>query len=161
MNITDKDYKKWLNYSKIITNNKEADDLLHDLIIRFIRYKTDPNIITDNYVFISLKYLYLTKTKKNKKNILEYSNDLLSNVESDEIDIHSFINDNNDKQSKLDCISKTVLSLNDFERKLYQLHFIYGLSQRKIAREISVSHMVINERINRIKQKIKDSYEKE
>ena len=52
MNITEKNYKKWLNYARIITNNKESDDLLHDLFIRLITYNTDPNIINDNYIFI-------------------------------------------------------------------------------------------------------------
>jgi RNA polymerase sigma factor (sigma-70 family) len=159
MNITEKNYKKWLNYARIITNNKESDDLLHDLFIRLITYNTDPNIINDNYIFISLKNLFLMRLKKDKIELEE--EDTLTSLEAQETELEAILIEDNKKQSKLDCISNTILSLNQFERKLYQLHFIYGLSQRKIAREIGVSHLSINQRINKIKQKIIKNYESE
>jgi len=89
---------------------------------------------------------------------LDISVELESVVNTNEWDIEEFIKNDNETQKKIDCITNTILNLNQFERKLYQLHFIYGLSQRKIAREIDVSHLTINQRINKIKQKIRDSY---
>jgi RNA polymerase sigma factor (sigma-70 family) len=89
---------------------------------------------------------------------LDISFELESVINTNEWDIEQMIIDDDTTQEKLDCITNTILNLNQFERKLYQLHFIYGLSQRKIAREISVSHLTINQRINKIKQKIKDNY---
>jgi len=37
---------------------------------------------------------------------------------------------------------------------------IWGLSQREIAKKIGISHMTINMRINKIKDKIKSNYDK-
>lgn len=156
-------YKKWLNFSKIITNNKEAEDLLHNLIIILIEKNVCQTKINDNYIFISLRNLFLTRTTSKKNNMIDSNLDVsiqLENVvNTNELDIEKMIQEDITKQKKLDTISKTIISLNQFERKLYQLHFIYGLSQRRIAREIGVSHLTINQRINKIKQKIKDNYE--
>jgi RNA polymerase sigma factor (sigma-70 family) len=158
----DKNYKKWLNYAKIITNNKEAEDLLHDMIIVFIEKDLPDEKMSDNYVFISLRNSFITRvTSKNNNMIdtnLDISFELESVINTNEWDIEQMIQEDITKQSKLDCITNTILNLNQFERKLYQLHFIYGLSQRKIARSIGVSHLTINTRINKIKQKIKDNY---
>jgi RNA polymerase sigma factor (sigma-70 family) len=158
----DKNYKKWLNYAKIITNNKEAEDLLHDMIIVFIEKDLPDEKMSDNYVFISLRNSFITRvTSKNNNMIdtnLDISFELESVINTNEWDIEQMIQEDITKQSKLDCITNTILNLNQFERKLYQLHFIYGLSQRKIARSIGVSHLTINTRINKIKQKIKNNY---
>lgn len=149
-------YKKWYNFSKIITNNKESQDLLHDLIIRF---KDVPDIkATDNYVFISLRNLFLERIRVNKidsdVDVSNFEDNSLEDLELTQMIIEDII-----KQKKLDCISETVSKLNHFEKKLYQLHFIFGISQRKIAREIGVNHLTINLRINKIKEKIKNNYE--
>jgi len=158
----DKNYKKWLNYAKIITNNKEAEDLLHDMIIVFIEKDLPDEKMSDNYVFISLRNSFITRvTSKNNNMIdtnLDISFELESVINTNEWDIQQMIIDDDTTQKKLDCITNTILNLNQFERKLYQLHYIYGLSQRKIARSIGVSHLTINTRINKIKQKIKDNY---
>jgi len=160
----DKNYKKWLNYAKIITSNKEAEDLLHDMIIVFIQKELPDEKMSDNYVFISLRNSFLTRTTSKKNNMIDTNLDISFELESvintNELDIQKMIIDDNTTQKKLDCITNTILNLNQFERKLYQLHFIHGLSQRKIAREIGVSHLTINQRINKIKQKIKDNYDK-
>ena len=161
-NFIDKNYKKWLNYARIITNNKEAEDLLHDMIIVFIQKELPDEKMSDNYVFISLRNSFLTRTTSKKNKMVDTSLDISFELESvlntNELDIEEIIQEDIIKQNKIDCITNTILNLNQFERKLYQLHFIYGLSQRKIAREIGVSHLTINQRINKIKQKIKDNY---
>ena len=161
-NFIDKNYKKWLNFSKIITNNKESEDLLHNLIIVFMEKDLPDEKMSDNYVFISLRNSFLTRVTSKKNNMIDTNLDISFELESvintNEWDIEQMIIDDDTTQEKLDCITNTILNLNHFERKLYQLHFIYGLSQRKIAREISVSHLTINQRINKIKQKIKDNY---
>jgi RNA polymerase sigma factor (sigma-70 family) len=154
-------YKKWYNYAKIITNNNEADDLLHNLIIIFIEKDLTEEKLSDNYVFISLRNSFLTRLKKNK---IDYNIEvdlLLDNVlELTKEEVELIKQKDEDTQNKLDIISKVVGNLNSFEKKLYQLHFVFGLSQRKIAREISVSHLTINQRINKIKSKIKIEHHK-
>lgn len=165
-NFIDKNYKKWHNYAKIITNNKEADDLLHDVIlILLVKYPDlTPVKWNDNFIFITLKNSFITRvTSKNNNMIdtnLDISFELESVINTNEWDIQQMIIDDDTTQKKLDCITNTILNLNQFERKLYQLHYIYGLSQRKIARSIGVSHLTINTRINKIKQKIKNNYDK-
>jgi RNA polymerase sigma factor (sigma-70 family) len=160
----DKNYKKWLNYAKIITNNKEAEDLLHDMIIVFIEKDLPDEKMSDNYVFISLRNSFITRVTSKNNNMIDTNLDISFELESNinritgELDIEEMIQEDITKQSKLDSITNTILNLNQFERKLYQLHYIYGLSQRKIARSIGVSHLTINTRINKIKQKIKDNY---
>ena len=155
--LIEKNYNKWYNYSKIITSNNSASDLLQDFVLIILEKKLPKEKLTDNYVFISLRNMFLTRVKKtNKLPQVEINEDIQETlvIETNELNKEDIV-----FQKKLDTISKTIISLNQFERKLYQLHFIYGLSQRRIAREIGVSHLTINQRINKIKQKIKDNYE--
>lgn len=148
-------YKKWVNLSKIITSNKEHIDLLHDLIIRLNHIPDDK--ATDNYIFMSLRNLFIDRVKKsNKIEVVDISENYeLSYEETDE----NILQIDKIKQDKLDSIAIVVSNLNHFEKKLYQLHFVFGISQRKIAKEIDVSHITINSRINKIKEKINIFYE--
>jgi RNA polymerase sigma factor (sigma-70 family) len=162
-NFIEKNYKKWHNFAKIITSNKECEDLLHDVLVKLlIKYpEYTPEKYNDNFIFITLKNTFLTKISKNKIDTNSDVDELLELVViEDEITIEDITNKDIIFQEKIDCISKTILSLNQFERKLYQLHYVYGLSQRKIAREIGVSHLSINSRINKIKEKIKENYDR-
>lgn len=151
-------YKKWLNFSKIITSNKESEDLLHNLIVILIEKSICISKINDNYIFICLRNLFLTRISKNKIDFdIEVvdldSKDLIIDLES--IKLYDV-----DFEKKLLVIQNTIISLNHFEQKLYELHFLKGFSQRKIARAVGVSHLTINTRINKIKEKIKNNYDK-
>jgi len=158
MDIDDKCYKRWLNMSRVITNNKDADELLQDLILKIIENKIDNSKINDNYIFISLKRSFMNKKRKQ-------SNKMENEVEEfdvediiDILDIESIIDKNIEDQQKLDLIATTILSLPSYDMKLHQLHFIWGLSQRDIAKKIGVSHMTINMRVNKIKNMIQTNY---
>jgi RNA polymerase sigma factor (sigma-70 family) len=160
VNIIDKNYKKWLNFSKIITSNKESEDLLHDVLINLLQKYPDLDELkwNDNFVFISLRNAFLTRVSKNKIDfdveVIDLdSRDLIIDLESIKLDDIQF-------EKKMITIQNTVLSLNHFEQKLYELHFLKGFSQRRIAREVGVSHLTINSRVNKIKQKIKENYDK-
>jgi RNA polymerase sigma factor (sigma-70 family) len=144
--------------SRVITNNKDADELLQDLILKIIENKIDNSKINDNYIFISLKRSFMNKKRKQ-------SNKMKNEVEEfdvediiDILDIESIIDKNIEDQQKLDLIATTILSLPSYDMKLYQLHFIWGLSQRDIAKKIGVSHMTINMRVNKIKGMIQKNY---
>jgi len=52
------------------------------------------------------------------------------------------------------------MDLDIFDMKLYQLHFIWGLSQREIARRAGLKKDVINRRVAKIKLKINAYYGK-
>ena len=169
MIITDRDYKRYFNMSKVICGDKEvAADILQDLLINILeKGMSDKIIILDNYIFMSLKnrftnYIRSQKNKqKDEKFIdLELSDgtELLEDFTTPE-DLELLIEKNIEDQHKIDIITMTVLKLPSYDMKLYQLHFIWGLSQREIAKRIGISHMTINMRINKIKNKIKDNYE--
>lgn len=158
MSIDDKCYKRWLNMSRVITNNKDADELLQELILKIIENKIDGDKLNDNYIFISLKRSFIN----NRKKISNKQKKEVENLEMEDIidieDIEMIIENNLKDQDKLDIISKTILKLPSYDMKLYQLHFIWGLSQREIAKRIGVSHMTINMRVNKIKSMIQENY---
>lgn len=144
--------------SRVITNNKDADELLQELILKIIENKIDENKLNDNYIFISLKRSFIN----NRKKISNKQKKEVENLEMEDIidieDIEMIIENNLKDQDKLDIISKTILKLPSYDMKLYQLHFIWGLSQREIAKRIGVSHMTINMRVNKIKNMIQENY---
>lgn len=170
MIITDKQYKRWSNMSKIICNDKEiAEDILQDLLINILeKNMSNSIIILDNYIFMSLKNRFTNyiRSQKNKQKDEKYidlelgdGTELLEDLTSPE-DLELLIEKNIEDQHKIDIITTTILKLPTYDMKLYQLHFIWGLSQREIAKKIGISHMTINMRVNKIKEKIKESYEK-
>lgn len=144
--------------SRVITNNKDADELLQELILKIIENKIDEDKLNDNYIFISLKRSFIN----NRKKVSNKQKKEVDNLEMEDIldieDIEMIIENNLKDQDKLDIISKTILKLPSYDMKLYQLHFIWGLSQREIAKRIGVSHMTINMRVNKIKNMIQDNY---
>jgi len=156
--------------SKVICNDKEiAEDILQDLLINILeKNMSDKIIILDNYIFMSLKnrFTNFIRSQKNKKKDEKYTDlelndgtELLEDFSTPE-DLELLIEQNIEDQHKIDIITMTVLKLPSYDMKLYQLHFIWNMSQREIAKRIGISHMTINMRINKIKAKIKENYEK-
>lgn len=165
MIVTEKDYKKWLNMSKIICSNKEiAEEILQELLLNMI--EKNNNNTYDSYIFISLKNRFLNYIKKEKNRKIDYVDN--ENINLTELledntqpeDIQELIKKNLEDQDKLNIITETILQLESYDKKLYQLHMIWNLSQREIAKKIGISHMTINMRINKIKDKIKLNYDK-
>ena len=168
MTITDKDYKRWTNMSIIVCGDKQvAEDILQELILYILEKNMSSQIkVVDSYIFISLKNRYMNylRSQKNKKKDytyidLEDGTEQLEDLTSPE-DLELLIEKNIEDQERIDVITNTILALPNYDMKLYQLHFIWGLSQREIAKKIGISHMTINMRVNKIKEKIKDNYEK-
>ena len=161
--------------SYIICNNKEiGNDILQELLLNMIEKNITDDRVNDSYIFMSMKNRYMNYLRNNKKkiqddNYFNYDNNTeeteldkierLEDLSSPE-DLEILIEKNIKDQRKLDIITETILTLETYEKKLYQLHFIWGYSQRDIAKRIGVSHMTINMRINKIKDKIKTNYEK-
>lgn len=170
MTITDRDYKRWINMSRIVCGDKQiAEDLLQELLLNILEKDMSGQIkVVDSYIFISLKNRYMNylRSLKNKKKDDVYidlegsdGTELLEDLSSPD-DLEVLIEKNIEDQDKIDVITNTILALPNYEMKLYQLHFIWGLSQRDIAKKIGISHMTINMRVNKIKEKIKENYEK-
>lgn len=166
MIVTEKDYKKWSNMSKIICSNKEiAEEVLQELLLNMIEKNITDDRVNDSYIFMSLKNRFLNYLKKEKNRKIDYVDsedtnltELLEDTTQPE-DLQELIKKNLEDQEKINVITETILSLASYDKKLYQLHMIWGLSQREIAKKIGISHMTINMRINKIKDKIKSNYE--
>jgi RNA polymerase sigma factor (sigma-70 family) len=167
MIVTEKDYKKWSNMSKIICSNREiAEEVLQELLLNMIEKNITDDRVNDSYIFMSLKNRFLNYIKKEKNRKIDYTDaddmNLGIGVLGDSTqpeDLQELIKKNLEDQDKLNVITETILQLESYDKKLYQLHFIWGLSQREIAKKIGISHMTINMRINKIKDKIKLKHE--
>jgi RNA polymerase sigma factor (sigma-70 family) len=164
MNITEQQYNKYLKYCNIITsgNNIEAQDLLQDTLIQLLNKienkKLTPEQINDNLIFIIIRNLFLNnrnkeKTKQNINHKLE--DELIDYYYGDEdLNIQELQQEDNIIQNKLEIISKIVNKLPSYEKKLFYLHYIKGISQRQIARETGIGTMPIWYRLQSIKNKI-------
>jgi RNA polymerase sigma factor (sigma-70 family) len=158
MQITDSQYKKWLNLSKIICSDDQmAQDILQDLLLHLIEKDVDKEKINDNYIFVSLKNRFLSHINKEKRTRDEF--DSSKYRETDETDIEELQRADDESKLMLESIKEVLGSLRSYEQKLWTLHHMYDLSQRHIARETGITHVAINKRINNIKEKIKQNYE--
>ena len=152
--------------SKIICSNREiAEEVLQELLLNMIEKNITDDRVNDSYIFMSLKNRFLNYLKKEKNRKIDYVDnedtnltELLEDTTQPE-DLQELIVKNLEDQEKINVITETILSLESYDKKLYQLHFIWNLSQREIAKKIGISHMTINMRINKIKDKIKSNYE--
>lgn len=142
----------------IICNNKEiAEDILQELLLHLLEKNNDHINVIDSYIFISLRNRYLNYLSKNKNKYEEIS-DIEDPFTLEETDV--LIEKELEDSKKIQSITETILALPSYDMKLYQLHFIWGLSQREIAKRIGISHMTINMRVNKIKDKIRENYGK-
>lgn len=152
--ITNIQYKKWLSLSTVICNNKDtAYEVLHELLLSLLESETPDSKLNDNYIFISLRNRYLKHLHKESR-----YNGGIPSEEGDE-DVTDHVKDAENILSKLKSVENVVLNLRQYEQELYKLHFIYGISQREISRETSISMRSINNSINKIKFKIQEHYE--
>lgn len=153
--------------SKVICNNREiAEEILQELLLNMIENnRTNPDKLNDSYIFMSLKNRFLNYIRDNANRKMDYVNsedinltELLEDTTQPE-DLEILLQKSLEDQEKINIITEAILELESYDKKLYQLHFIWGLSQREIAKKIGISHMTINMRVNKIKDKIKSRYE--
>lgn len=150
----DKDWKRWLRFGKIICSDEDlAKDLLQEILIDIYNKSDIKNI--DNYIFMSLRNKHINHiTKKDYK--------LTTRVEGldhgDDHDEYDFDFDY-EKTKQMEALELALKKLDIFDAKLYRIHFIEGKSQRCISRESGISFVMINQRIKKIKEKIKFEYE--
>ena len=162
--ITEDQYNKWLHLAVVVTSNRNSADLLHDLLLKFHRNSIDPEKMTMNYVFVSLKRLFIDEKRKNKTVDNEYELEMLSELEDEEVD-HQEVYD--EQKEKLDFIKYEVLNLRSSDIKLFELRYItyneekkrFGFSQREIARRIGVSNVLIHYKEKEILNTINDAWD--
>jgi len=150
-----KDWNRWIRFGKIICADEDlTKDLLQEILIDIYRRKDDIKNI-DNYIFMSLRNKHVNHiTKKDYK--LTDRGDAIDHINPNEeydLDIDY------EKTKQLSALEIAVSKLDIFDAKLYRIHFIEGKSQRCISRESGISFVMINQRIKKIKEKIKTEYQ--
>jgi RNA polymerase sigma factor (sigma-70 family) len=149
--IDDKTYRKWLNFSKIITGNPDiAGDILNDVLIKLITSNISPDKLNDFYVFRAIKNTFFTSIRNNRIKVADNSSvEALGTILED----YEYERDQ-DEVDMLESIKNVVLSLDEYEQNLYKLVYLYGLSEREVARRSGINHRTINNRMLKIKLKI-------
>jgi RNA polymerase sigma factor (sigma-70 family) len=163
MKITNKQINRYKVQAMVIANENHyyADEILSKVMQKIMKKMeaTPEFVLTDNFVFISLRNAYIDmlraeKVQNNKKTFLIHKDEYETDIEELK-EVHRV------KDNKLNAITKTYDEvLNSFEQKLYYLHFVRALSQRQISRDTGIGLMTINNRINKIKTKIREYYAK-
>ncbi|CAB4153735.1 RpoE DNA-directed RNA polymerase specialized sigma subunit, sigma24 homolog [uncultured Caudovirales phage] len=151
----DKDWKRWIRFGKIICADEDlTKDLLQEILIDIYKKKDEIKSI-DNYIFMSLRNKHINHiTKKDYK-----LTDRGDGVDYSDLNEEYDLDIDYEKTKQLSALEIAVEKLDIFDAKLYRIHFIEGKSQRCISRESGISFVMINQRIKKIKEKIKLEYQ--
>jgi DNA-directed RNA polymerase specialized sigma24 family protein len=169
MQIDPKKYEEYLVMAKIVVNSylpkyhlddSHHMDILHDILIKFDTKKLNINEMSDSFVYCAIRNHHLDILKKMNKKINKADFESINDyIDYDEIDIDAELakQDKMDKQSK----AKDIVydKMHSYDKQIFDLHFNQKWSQRKIGRKAGINYQVINLRINKMKNKIKE-YEK-
>lgn len=161
--MTQREYDKWRKMAKyVIVNSKyysnnideDADELIHNLYLRFRKYKVVKEEINDSYVYMSLRNLHndVIRVKINEQNIFTQLDD---NIDDEET--HYDVMDDLCTQEQLYAINRALMTMEDEYKQIYYLYFIKQMSQQKIADNIGMSKTFIQNRISKIKKIIRKS----
>lgn len=164
MNITQQEFEEYRKCARIIANNyEEAEELLQDTMLRICELKLPEEKQNKNYYFILMKNLYLNKKSKEKvrskitNHTLEFNDDIY-NTQEHETNIELIKQVDSALQDKLNTITAVYDTLPTYDKQLFSLHFIEGISQRKISRETGLGVMPIFYRVQKIRNKIKEAH---
>lgn len=161
--MTQLEYNEWKKMAKfVIVNSKfhsvnldnDADDLVHNLYIRFNKYNVNKQEINDSYVYMSLKNLH-NDTIRIKINEQNKFSTLDENLDREE-EYYDLVEDAK-RQERLYSINKALTTMCDEYKQIYYLYFIKGMSQQKIADNIGMSKTFIQNRVSDIKNIIRKS----
>lgn len=166
MTLTQKEWNKLYAYARIINGDEdEAKDLVQNFLLFLLEneHKYPKDSINNSWCFKTMKNIFLLEIQKNnrqfRKNFFEdyfhfnQQNELTTLDELAEIKEEDL-----EKQEKLNTISETYDELKTYDKQLYFLHFVKGMSQRRIAKETDIQLIQIHYRVKKIKDKIKDNF---
>ena len=159
MNITDSQYDKWMDMSRVICDNNVYKDILHDVLINFTTKNIDLDGVSDSYVFISIRNHWLNYLQREKK-FVRGDNDNDTHVDDGEDIRNDQLRD--DKISKMKNILTEVLlrNANDFDYKIINLYVYKGLSVKDISDDIKMSRSMLYRKIRYIKELVREEYNK-
>ena len=160
MHITDKDYKRYKRMAIVITNGdvEVAEDLLQDVLLKFIEKQVEDDKINDNYIFISLKNKFIDGTKKIKNNIQfeDYEKLQIQDDVNQEEEFYLRNEKENSDWNKVQNIKDKIGKLNYFEKMLFELIVIKDIKQIRIAEKTGLSKSLISAKFQQIKNKLKE-----
>lgn len=165
--ITEKDLKKWKKLAYVVTGEQENSCSYYaDEILSYVCSKLEGKeiISLDNYVFISLKNRYFTLIEQEKSKQLKiktYSKEYIKVTEEfDDFDEETYQDIDDVVQCKLESIYECYdKNFNTFEKQLYFIYFVKGLSERNIVEKTGISRYTIRKKIKEIKNKIIKYYD--
>lgn len=166
MTLTQKEWNKLYTYAKIInTDEDEAKDLVQNFLLFLLENeaKYPKDSVNNSWMFKTMKSIFLLEIQRNNRNFRKNffedyfhlnENNQLTTIE----EITEMKEEDLEKQDKLNTISETYDQLQTYDKQLYFLHFVKGMSQRKIAKETDIKLIQIHYRVKKIKEKIKENF---
>ena len=160
MEIKQRDYIRYKRFALVITQNQieEAEDLLQDVLLKILEKEVAKEKLSDEYIFISLKNTWLNK--KRKQTPFDEVETLFEQMDTTIEDISVLIEKEETINEKLKAIDEVYHQLPIFDKQLFYIHLLEGISQRRISKETEIGMTVINNKINNIKAKIRNTYGK-
>jgi DNA-directed RNA polymerase specialized sigma24 family protein len=159
--ITTKELNKLNLYAKCIVNDEDyAKDLVQNFILKMLEKGKGDLEINSGYTFKGLRLLfleemYIENAQFRKRFAEEYQHFKKIEEEETETKEESEIKkEEQETQTKLNVITNVYDQLNQFDKQLYYVHYVKGISQRQISRETGIKLGVIQYRFKMIKEKI-------
>lgn len=148
--IIAKDHKRWVAVAKSFGLNEDAEDLVQDMYLKINDWKGkydktlmfNETEINHYFVFKVLRNLYLDKAKKNK-NVVSLTNTFWEPSMSD-MSI--------EQKQKLEIIKKEINSWHPYERRIYQLVFLDGISMLWLSDHSGIKYHTIRRTVLKIKK---------
>ena len=137
---------------------EDAQDLVQDMYIRLDRLVKDPNKmmygddVNRYYVWTTLRNMYFSKLKKDRASIF-YE---LRDSDESEIDDYDTLEDDAFR-SITDKIDNITSKWSIYDKKLFELYFIKGLSLRAIAKGSKIGLTSIHTSILNYKQILREN----
>lgn len=160
--IKQEQYDVWRKWALYLTKDiNRADDLLHRVIESCIEKNLEESKWNNHYICQSISNEFKTdkKKEKSKKHQTVKTYDYIPEYKNSTEDEKYW--EDPETNNKLAFLKKFIIKLPYPDQKLIHLHFFDGLSQRAIGREQGLSHIFINQKINKIKKTLLDEYNKE
>jgi len=163
--ITTKELNKLNLYAKCIVNDEDyAKDLVQDFILKMLEKGKGDLQINSGYTFKGLRLLfleecYIENAQFRKRFAEEYQHfKKIEEEESETKEETEIKKEEIEIQHKLTSVTNVYDQLNQFDKQLYYVHYVKGISQRQISRETGIKLGVIQYRFKMIKEKIIINY---
>lgn len=136
---------------------EDAKDIVQDMYIRLHKLVKNPDKIMYGddinryFVWTTLRNMYFSKLKKDKNNLLYELYDT-DDVEQNEFDVA----ENNAFEEVINRINEITSKWKVYDKRLFELYFMQGLSLRKISKGANIGLTSIHTSVLRYKKILRD-----